>query len=132
MSKLGFERVIEDDLITYYRGEEKLFWLKETEEENGVRLVFSGEMLSETVHEFRDELMAFASVGVNMIIDFKEIKYMAVAYMQALLEVQVELDKAQKKDGSQSKNAEMKLINVPQTLYDEMEKTGVTELLLIE
>ena len=122
--KLNFERVIDGDTITYMRGNEKLFWMTETIEDTNAELKVGGELQSDTVHELQDEIMALASVGADIVVDLSEVTYVAVVHMRSFLNAQLALDESGK--GS------LKLTHLAPSIYAEMEKTGLTELLWIE
>lgn len=117
-------REIEDDTITYFSGQKKILWIKEILNESSVDVFIGGELLSETTHEFQDEIMALASVGMDINIDLSDVTYIAASYMQALLKIQVSID--------QNGKGNMKLKNLPPPIQNNFDKTGITELLWIE
>lgn len=117
-------REIEGDTITYFSNQKKIFWIKETLNEDSVNVFIGGELLSETTHEFQDEIMALVSVGMDIIIDLSDVTYIAASYMQALLKIQISID--------QNGKGNMKLKNLPLPIQSDFDKTGITELLWIE
>ena len=69
-------------------------------------------------------MSAFASVGMDIVLDMKEVTYISYSYMQAILKIQRTLEQ-QGKDG-------VKLIHVPSQILKDFEKIGLSELLWIE
>lgn len=98
--------------------------IKETVEENTVRVQIFGSLRSDTEHFFQDELIALSTVGKDIVVDCKEIQYMANACQLALLNVQQKMDSMNR--GS------LTLCNVPAAIYADFEKTNLHELLMIE
>ena len=98
--------------------------VQETLEENVVRVRISGALRSDTEHCFQDELIALSTVGKDIIIDCKDLQYIANACQLALLNVQHKMDSMNR--GS------LTLCNVPAAIYADFEKTNLHELLMIE
>lgn len=98
--------------------------IKETIENNTVRVVISGSLRSDTEHYFQDELIALSTVGKDIVVDCKELQYMANSCQLALLNVQQKMDSMNR--GS------LTLCNVPPSIYADFEKTNLHELLMIE
>lgn len=121
---MKLNRTIEDDTITFFSENQKIFWIKEELNDTVVTIFVGGNLLSETTHEFQDEILALISMGLDIIIDFAEVKYIAASYMKALLKMQISID--QKEKGS------IKLTNIPAQIRGDLDKTGITELLWIE
>lgn len=124
VKKMNLQRKIDNDTITFFSDEKKLFWIKENLTDNNITVSIGGELLSQTTHEFLDEMLAFVSVGLDIVIDFSEVIYIASTYMKALLEIQIAIDK--KKKGS------LCLKKIPPKILSELDKTGISELLYIE
>ncbi|MDE6036467.1 MAG: STAS domain-containing protein, partial [Ruminococcus sp.] len=83
------------------------------------------DLISETIYEFSDEMMAFVSVGVDTIIlDMQDVKYISYKYMRTLLEIQIAMENKGRKG--------IHLIKVSDAVRKEMDKTGISELLLVE
>lgn len=118
------QRKIDEDTITFFSDEKKIFWIKEVLTDDSVAVSVGGELISETTHEFLDEMLAFVSVGLDIVVDFSEVTYIASAYMKALLKVQMAIDKKGK--GS------FCLTEIPSNILCELNKTGISELLNIE
>lgn len=121
---MSYIKKIEGDVIVIYEGDKKDFWIQETAREKCVEVSLGGRLKSAYVHEFSDELLALVSIGMNLILDLSAVTYISSSFMKALLAVQQTIDK---KDA-----VELKLIQLPDHIYDEFEKTGFSELLDIE
>lgn len=87
-------------------------------------MTLNGELRSETAHHIQDELDAFTTVGVKVWVDFREVTFAAPSMFNALLDSQQRIDIFRK--------GEVVLKNVPDAIYQEMDKLGITELLIIE
>ena len=81
-------------------------------------------MRSDTAHPFQDELNEFTTAGVPVTIDFKEVAFVAPSVLNALLNVQQLVE--------QLHQGRIVLRNIPDAVYQEMDETGITELLMIE
>lgn len=117
---MAYTKKIEGDTIAVYVGDKKEFWIQETAEEKCVKVYLGGQLKTEYVHEFSDELMALVSMGMNLILDFSEVTYISSYFLKALLIVQQTVDK---KDA-----AELKLVKIPDAIYQEFERIGFSEL----
>lgn len=121
---MAYTKKIEGDTISIFEGDKKDFWLQETAGEKHVEVYLGGQIKTAYVHEFSDEMLALVSIGMNIILDFSAVTYMSSYFMKALLSVQQTMDK---KD-----TVELKLVKLPDKIYEEFEKTGFSELLDIE
>lgn len=98
--------------------------VQETEKDGGIRIGLTGSLRSDAEPFFQDELVALATVGMNMTIDCQGLDYIANSCMNALLSVQQKID-------SMQKGGSLTLINVPDPIYSEMKKLNLDELLMI-
>ncbi len=121
---MDYTKKIEGDTIAIYERDRKEFWIQETAGEKHVEVYLGGQLKTAYVHEFSDELLALVSIGMNIILDFSEVTYMSSYFMKALLTVQQTMDR---KDA-----VELKLVKLPDNIYEEFEKTGFSELLDID
>lgn len=121
---MAYTKKIEGDTIAVYEGGRKEFWIQETAGEKYVKVCLGGQLKTDYVHEFSDELMALVSIGMNLILDFSEVTYISSYFMKALLELQ------QTMDGKDA--AELILVKIPEDIGEEFEKTGFSELFDIE
>lgn len=117
---MSYIKKIEGDTIIIYEGDKKDFWIRETAGETYMEISLGGQLKSAYVHEFSDEMLALVSIGMNLILDFSAVRYMSFSFMRALLTIQQTIEK---------KDAELKLVRLPEHIYGEFEKTGFSELL---
>lgn len=121
---MGLKRTYAQDSWSLCDGGQIIVTVKETIEENTVRIQVSGSLRSDTEHYFQDELIALSTVGKDILIDCKGIQYMANSCQLALLNVQQKMDSMNR--GS------LTLYNVPPAIYADFERTNLHELLMIE
>ena len=117
-------RKLEGAAIVFYNGANKVLSILEEEIENGVLLTLQGELRSDAAHELLDELTALATVGVNVVLDFEGVTFITSTILDALLTAQQTMDSMGK--------GTMLLRKLPQDIYYQFEKTGTSELLMIE
>lgn len=117
-------RKMKGDSMLFYEGEKLILTIDETETEGVVLMALKGSLRSEVAHHIQDELDAFTTVGVKVTIDFKEVDFIAPSILNILLNSQQLIDFFKK--------GEIVLKNIPQAVYQEMDETGITELLMIE
>lgn len=118
-------RETDNDTTKFYSEEKNIFWIKEILDGKTVTVIIGGDLISETTYEFSDEIMALASVGIDTIVlDMKEVRYISSKHMSELLKVQIFME-------SKGRTG-IKLVKVPAKVKKEMDKTGISELLLIE
>ena len=117
-------RKIEGDSIVFYDGNTAVLSICEKELDNLVTLQMKGELRSEITNEVQDELVALATVGVNIAVDLSDITYIAPTAQRIFLRAQQKIDSIGK--GS------LILNGLSETIYSEFEKTGISELLVIK
>ena len=117
-------RKIEDDVITYFDGAKSFAIFNETEIDSGILITLTGELRSEIANDLLDELVAFTTVGANVIIDFEKVIYISSTVQHVLLRVQQKMDAMKK--------GTLTLRKLQPNIYQEFEKTGASELLMIE
>lgn len=117
-------RKIEGDSIVIYDGQTSILTIFEQEMDSGVVVKLVGELRSETVHDIQDELVALITVGANITVDFTEVTYIASTAQHLFLRVQQKIDDIGR--------GVLTLQNLPAPIYQEFEKTGTSELLMIE
>ena len=121
---MGLTRTFSEDSWSLCEGGETIVTIRETVEDNVVRVQVTGSLRSDTEHYFQDELIALSTVGKDIVVDCQGIQYMANACQIALLTVQQRMDSMNR--------ASLTLCNVPQNIYADFEKTNLHELLMIE
>lgn len=113
----------EDSWTLSDRGEE-ILTVQETVSDREVLVAVKGSLRSDTEQYFQDELVALSTVGMDIVVDCKELTYIANACQLALLTVQQKMDDMGK--------GTLTLRNVPREILADFEKTNLHELLMIE
>ena len=121
---MSLNRKMLDDTLILSDDSGQILSVRETEQDDRIRIILEGSLKSETAHDFEDELTAFAVLGMDLLVDFEKVTYLSSACTRVLLQIQ------QKIDGTGKGSLILK--NLPDPIRDEMEKTGVLELLLTE
>lgn len=117
-------RKIDGDTMNFYDGDTLVLTVDEVDFNGGIMMAMKGQLRSDTAHFIQNELDAFTTVGVKVWLDFKEVTFVAPSFLGALLNAQQLVDFFRK--------GEVVLKNIPGSVYQEMDKTGITELLMIE
>ncbi len=121
---MALTRTYGQDSWTLSDGHEEILSVHETMSEKEVTVTVSGSLRSDTEHYFYDELVALSTVGMDIILDCKDLRYIANACQIALLSVQQRMD--------QMGRGTLTLRNVPPNILADFEKTNLHELLMIE
>lgn len=117
-------RKIEGESIIFTDGQEHILTITEQETENGILMCLSGQLRSDVAHDVYDELVALTTVGANIVVDFKEVTYIAPTLQNTLLIVQQKMDSMGK--------GTLLLRGMSKEIYREFEKSGEADLLMIE
>ena len=117
------ERKIVGDSILFCVDGKTVLTLKEYEKDGSVVLQPDGELRSDFVHDFQDELIAFVTVGVNVVVDMGKVSYLSSTAQNAFLTAQRKMDALKK--------GKLTLCNLTDAVYHEFESTGLSELLRI-
>lgn len=117
-------RKIEADSLLFYEGDKLVLTMTETEVGKDMLITLDGELCSEMTHHFQDELEAFISTGMKVIVDFGAVSFVAPSVLNALLDVQ-QLADFFRKGG-------LILRNLSGEVYEKMDRCGLTDLLMIE
>lgn len=120
---MSLHRVMEGDTLILKDGEKEILAMAESADGNAATVALRGMLRSDTLHDFQDELIAMTTLGMDLVVDFSGVTYLSTACQQALLTVQQKMDSLGK--GS------LTLVKLPPNIYDEFEKTGASELLMI-
>ena len=115
---------IEGDSIVFYDGDTAVLTVCEKEDDNLITLEMKGELRSDAAHEVQDELVALATVGINIIVDLSSVTYIAPTAQHIFLRTQQKIDSIGK--GS------LLLTGPAENVYREFEKSGLSELLMIK
>lgn len=117
-------RKIEGDSIVFYDDGAAVLTVTEKECDELVTVEMKGELRGDTAHEVQDELVALATVGVNIAVDLAGITYIAPTAQHIFLRTQQKIDSIG--------NGSLILTGLSDTIYREFEKTGISELLMIK
>lgn len=117
-------RKVENDAILFCDGIIRILTIGEKETDEGILLELRGQLRSDVTHDFQDELIALTTVAANIIVDFREVTYIAPSVQHSLLTVQQKMDTLGK--------GTLLLRAMPDAIYQEFEKSGEAELLMIE
>ena len=117
-------RKIQGDMIQFYEDESLVLTIDEQDTNDGILMRFKGALKSEFSDHIQDELDAYTTIGMKVFIDFKEATFISASLLNALLNCQQLVD--------YFRNNEIILKNIPQSVYLEMDRTGISELLMIE
>jgi len=119
-------REIDGDSMLFYDGDSLILTVDELDYHDGILMVLKGQLRSDTAHFIQNELDAFTTTanGVKVWLDFKDVTFAAPSFIGSLLNAQQLVDFFRK--------GQIVLKNIPDSIYQEMDDTGITELLLIE
>lgn len=117
-------RKIDGDCIVYYDGASAVLTVEEKSTEQGILIKLLGQLRSDIAYDIQDELIAFTTVGAKITVDFEKVSYIAPTAQHIFLRVQQKMDACGK--------GTLVMKKLPDEIYMEFEKTGVSELLLIE
>lgn len=115
---------IEDRTIHLSDKTREILTIREDPKESSVTVTLAGSLRSDVVCYMQDELDAFLSLGLAVIVDMDGLDYVSVTAQQAFLQSQQRIDRSGK--GSMT----LRLSN--DALYAEFEQNGSSELLIFE
>ena len=110
--------------MLFYDGDMPVLTVEEVQIAEGILLKCTGELRSDAAHPLQDEIDAYATIGVNVVLDLQGLTFLAYSAIYALLSCQNRIDSLGK--------GELRLVNVPSSIYQELDRANVTEMLLIE
>lgn len=113
----------EEDSITFFDGEEQILVMEEKDTDNGILILLDGQLRSTLAHDILDELVAFATVGTNVTVDFGKVTHIVPSTMRLFLETQRKMEKMRR--------GTLVLCNLPDAIFREFEKIGMHDLLKI-
>lgn len=90
---MGFTQKMQENQITLFENEEKLCWIREDISEKTATLFLGGKLRGDTAYVFLDEAKALVSVGMSLVLDLSETKYLSNAHLKAMLDIQRSVDK---------------------------------------
>lgn len=117
-------RVIDGDKMYLMEEGSAVLTIEETDTDNGFLIAFDGSLKSSVAHDVLDELMAFTVLGKDIRLNFAMVTYISPGCMRVFLEVQKKMDSLGK--GS------LILCSLPESIMQEFDRTGTSDLLNIE
>lgn len=117
---MRLKRTVNGDTVTLSDAEGAVLTIAASEEGNDICLSLKGELRSDTKLDFRDELMFSVLSYKKVILDMKELSYIAPGCQRALLEAQKQAD---------AKDSALLLRSVTAEVCKQLEETGLYALL---
>lgn len=121
---MAVTRIIQEDVICLVDGNREVLKMEEHYEDGSVTVKITGSMSSDTVYELQDELRSFAVMGLDLALDLSGVDYICPSCQELLLALQNTMENRSNKN--------LSLIKLNQYLRDEFERTGLSQMLLIE
>ena len=117
------ERVITEDTIRFIdNGTEKASFQEKLEGESAL-IAISGAVSSDITNALLDEMTALIVAGQGITVNLEKTTYLAPSVMEVFLQMEKRLE---------AKGKYMRIIQMPQNIYDEFKARGMHELLEIE
>ena len=117
-------RKIDGGFIIFSDESKVVLSIEEKMQDKKILMSLAGELRSEVAHEIQDELVKLTTVGVSVTVDMSGVTYISPSVQQAFLNVQ-------KKRDAMKKGA-LVLQGMSDEIYEEFDKTGTSDLLMIE
>ena len=117
-------RKLDGESIVFTDGARTVLTIGEKEQENGILMTLTGELRSEVAHDLQDELVALTTVGANVVVDMRGVSYISSTVQHVFLTVQQKMDNMSR--------GTLVLRGMPDAIYNEFDKNGTSELLMIE
>ena len=117
------ERQYSDDSIKFVdQGIEKAL-IHEEIGEAAITITLSGELSGEVANTLLDEMTALIVSGQGIVVNMESVVYVSASVMEVLLRMEKLLEQ---------KNRYMRIVQMPQAIYNEFKARGLHELLEIE
>ena len=118
-------RKAESDTNYFYDGDMLILTVDEKMTESGLLMTLLGKLRSDTAHFIQDELCAFVSMGIKIIVDLKDVTFITPDVLRAFLATQQSIDSLGK--------SELRLRNISNQVLLEMDKAAINaEVLMID
>lgn len=117
-------RRIEGNTLILEEGATTVLTIEEQETDTGILMKLAGQLRSDVAHDIQDELIALTTVGANVEVDFEKVSYISSTTQHVFLRVQQKMDSMRR--GS------LLLRKMPDSIFREFERTGASELLMID
>lgn len=118
------KRKIEGSKYLFYDGDALILTMALSLKDNTVEILLQGQLRSDAAHSLQDDLIAMVLMGKDIVLDFKDVTYMAPS-------IQYVLQLTQQKIDTQKKGS-LLLRRLPENICQELEETGALEQLKIE
>lgn len=89
---MAFTINMEENKILLQENGETVCWLSESIAEQTATVSLGGRLRADTAYVFLDEVNALCSVGLALVLDMHEVRYLSNAYLQAMRVVQRSVD----------------------------------------
>ena len=109
----------------FYEGNMLVLTVDEKMIESGLLMTLAGKLRTDAAHFIQDELDAFVTLGIKVLVDLKDVTFITPAVLHAFLSTQQNIDILGK--------GELRLRNIPEQVLAEMDKVAINaELLMID
>lgn len=89
---MAFTIDMEENRIVVKENDETICWLNEAIEGSTAAISLGGRLRADTAYVFLDEVNALSSVGLSLVLDMHEVRYLSNAYLQAMRVIQRSAD----------------------------------------
>lgn len=86
----------DQSIVVLLDGSEEILRIDEKLTDDGALITLTGKLRSDTQHNFQDEVNAFISEDLNVILDFKGVTFLSQAAIGAMMDIQKRIDKIKK------------------------------------
>ena len=117
------ERVYTEDMIRFIEDGAEKACFQESSEGETATLTLSGSISGEINNALLDEMTALIVAGQGMIVNLSGVKYLSPSSMEILLRMERKMEE---------KGKYLRIIQMPQFIYDIFKARGMHELLEIE
>lgn len=115
---------LHEGALEFRRGEDILLSVQPQPKEQAMVLKLTGEIVSDTVYTLQDELESYLSLGIRVELDFSQVTFLSTAGQEMLLNIQ--------QFSEDIHRGELRLVRVPDAIYNELDSLNITEHLLID
>lgn len=121
---MNLKRTVSDDALILSDGEEIVMIMHEVKKDNVFEIALEGSLKSDVVHDLQDELESLVLMGFGLRVDLQKVTYVSPSCEKAFVDIQRLIDK--------SENGSIVLCKLPQPIQQQFERSGMSELLVIE
>ena len=121
---MALQRKVTGDTLCLMNGGEQVLSMREVQKDRCFEIILEGSLKSDVVFDLQDELTSLMIAGFDLRLDLEKVTYLSPACANAFLDIQMEMDRKGK--GS------LTLCSVSGAVMQQLESTGMSELLMIE